>query len=429
MYEVAGRPQIRPVQAASRPTGDNRRMPRKPPLRIAIFGESYLPYRSGVTVSTETLARGLAARGHEVLLVVPRPARGEQAGTAGAPGPEPETAWLPSAHPPGAPPGYRVPLPVPSAALRRVDAMAPDIVHANSPFTSGVMARALARRVKAPLVFTHHTRFGEYGHYLGPLAPVVPWVTERWLTAWWHGCAAVIAPGTELADEIRESLAPRRRPLVRWIPTGIDVEAIAALPEGHPRRRAGWDHDARVVVSLGRVAPEKNVLTLVQAFAVAAKRRPRLRLLLVGGGPAEAAVRAQAGALGLADRVHVTGGLPREVALMLVKASDVFAFASLTETQGLVLAEALACGLPIAAIEGPGVTGTIRNGRDGLLVSADPVDSQAARLGDAIGRLASDRRMREQMAAAALTGARRFDAGKLVARVEDLYHEVLAARR
>lgn len=429
MYEVGVGSQTGRSFPLRQPTGDNRDMPRPRPLRIAIFGESYLPYRSGVTVSTETLARGLAARGHEVLLVVPRPARGDQPGTAGARGPEPEMAWLPSAHPPGAPPGYRVPLPVPSAALRRAEAMDPDVVHANSPFTSGVMARALARRVKAPLVFTHHTRFGDYGHYLGPLAPVVPRITGRWLTSWWSGCAAVIAPGSELADEIRAALAPRRRPLVRWIPTGIEVEAIGALPEGHPRRRAGWDHDARVVVSLGRVAPEKNVLTLVDAFAAAARRRPRLRLLLVGGGPAEGAVRARAEALGLADRVHVTGGLPREVALMLVKASDVFAFASQTETQGLVLAEALACGLPVAAIVGPGVAGTVRGGRDGLLVPADPVDTQAARLGDVIGRLAGDRRLREQMAATALTGARRFDAGKLVARVEDLYREVLAARR
>ena len=177
-------------------------MPRQKPLRIVIFGESYLPYRSGVTVSTETLARGLAARGHEVLLVVPRPARSEQPGTAGARGPEPTMAWLPSVHPPSAPPGYRVPMPVPSAALRQAEAMEPDIVHANSPFTAGVMARALARRAKAPLVFTHHTRFGDYGHYLGPFAPVVPQVTRRWLRSWWLGCAAVIAPGTELAEEI-----------------------------------------------------------------------------------------------------------------------------------------------------------------------------------------------------------------------------------
>ncbi|MEP6808336.1 MAG: glycosyltransferase, partial [Chloroflexota bacterium] len=111
-------------------------------LRIAIFGESYLPYLSGVTVSTEALARGLRAAGHEVLLVVPRPARGAEAGTAGALGPDPQIAWLPSFQVPGpAPTSYRVPWPIPSAAPRAAAAFQPQIIHAQSPFTSGVMAR------------------------------------------------------------------------------------------------------------------------------------------------------------------------------------------------------------------------------------------------------------------------------------------------
>ncbi|HEX9737735.1 MAG TPA: glycosyltransferase, partial [Candidatus Limnocylindria bacterium] len=114
-------------------------------MRVAIFGESYLPHLSGVTVSTETLARGLGALGHQVLLIVPRPRSGSDPGTAGAPGPDPEVAWLPSYHLPPAPPGYRTPVPLPSAALRRAVAFAPDVVHANSPFSSGIMARAVAR--------------------------------------------------------------------------------------------------------------------------------------------------------------------------------------------------------------------------------------------------------------------------------------------
>ena len=113
------------------------------PLRVAIFGESYLPYLSGVTVSTEALARGLRAAGHEVLLVVPRPADGAEPGTAGAPGPDPQFAWLPSFQVPGpAPAGYRVPLRVSSPALRAAATFDPQIVHAQSPFTS---VRSLVR--------------------------------------------------------------------------------------------------------------------------------------------------------------------------------------------------------------------------------------------------------------------------------------------
>jgi glycosyltransferase involved in cell wall biosynthesis len=395
------------------------------PLRVAIFGESYLPYLSGVTVSTETLARGLGALGHDVLLAVPRPARGEEPGTAGVPGPDPEVAWLPSYHVPAAPPGYRMPVPTVSAALRRVIAFRPDVVHANSPFTSGLMARAVARRSDAPLVFTHHTRFADYGHYLGPLAGVSGRASAAWLAAWWAGCAAIIAPSEALAGEIQTALGDRRAPLVRAIPTGIDVAAIAALPEGHPRRLAGWAPGIDVVVvSHGRVAPEKSVAVLVDAFALAARHRPRLRLLLVGGGPAEADVATQAEAAGMSGRVHVTGRFPRDEALALVKACDIFVFASQTETQGLVLAEALAAGLPVAAVDGPGVTETVRPGTDGIVVAAEPADGRVERLADAIATLAGDRRLRERVAVRAREGADRFDAQRRVAAVADLYAEV-----
>jgi glycosyltransferase involved in cell wall biosynthesis len=398
-------------------------------LRVAIFGESYLPYLSGVTVSTETLARGLGALGHEVLLAVPRPARGVEPGTAGAPGPDPVMAWLPSYHVPPAPPGYRMPVPIVSPALRRVIAFRPDVVHANSPFTSGLMARAVARRSDAPLVFTHHTRFADYGHYLGPLAAVSDRASAAWLAAWWAGCAAIIAPSEALAEEIRAALGTRRRPLVRTIPTGIDVVAIAALPEGHPRRLAGWAPGIDVVVvSLGRVATEKSVAVLVDAFALAARHRPRLRLLLVGGGPAEGEVMSRAEAAGMGGRVHVTGRLPRYEAIGLVKACDIFAFASQTETQGLVLAEALAAGLPIAAVDGPGVTETVRPGTDGIVVPAEPAEGRVERLAEAIGTLAGDRRLRERVAARAREGAARFDAARRVEDVAELYAEILSGR-
>lgn len=399
------------------------------PLRVAIFGESYLPYLSGVTVSTETLARGLGALGHEVLLVAPRPGRGMDPGTAGAAGPDPEMAWLPSVHLPSAPPGYRTPIPIWSRALRRAAAFRPDVVHANSPFTSGLMARAVARRTGAPLVFTHHTRFAAYGHYLGPLAPVSGRATDAWLAAWWAGCAAVIAPSESLAAEIRAALGSRRIPVVRAIPTGVDVMAIRSLAEGHPRRRAGWRPGVDVVlVSLGRIAPEKSVDVLVDAFAVAGRRRPRLRLLLVGGGPAEADVAARAADAGLADRIHVTGRLPRDEALSLVKAADIFLFASQTETQGLVLAESLAAGVPVVAVDGPGVSETVRADTDGLIVAAEPAETRADRLGAAAGELSGDKRRRERFATHAIEGAARFDASRRLEEIADLYAEVLAGR-
>ncbi len=399
------------------------------PLRVAIFAESYLPYLSGVTVAIEALARGLGAVGHAVLLVAPRPAGGAEPGSAGAGGPEPEHAWLPSYQAPRpAPSGYRIPMPVPSDALRRAREFAPDVVHAQSPFVSGLMARRLAQRRGIPLVFTHHTRFADYRHYLGPLARPGAAAMEVYLRDFWGGCAAVVAPGSRLAGEIRQRLGARPRPPVRVIPTGVDVEAIRALPVGDLRERFGWSRDSVVAVTVGRLAAEKSIALLVDAFARAAASDERLRLLVVGSGPAEAGLRERVAAPDLSGRVALTGRLPRMAALALAKGGDLFAFASRTETQGLVLAEALAAGLPVVALAGPGVEDSVRDGVDGIVVRGTGNGELGAGLADAIASLAADPERRRRLASAAAADAARFDASSRVGEMVDLYRELLAGR-
>ena len=399
-----------------------------PPLRVAIFTESYLPYLSGVTVSTEALARGLGAAGHQVLLVAPRPA-GVDLGSAGAAGPEPAYAWLPSYQaPPPAPAGYRMPIPVPSGALRAAREFAPDVAHAQSPFVSGLMARRVAQHTRAPLVFTHHTRFADYGHYLGPLARPAASAAAAYLRDFWGGCAAVVAPGTELAGDIRDRLGPRPQPVVRIIPTGVDVAAIRSLPPVDLRERFGWPADTVVAVTLGRLAVEKSIALLLEAFALAAASDERLRLLVVGGGPAEAALRERVAAPDLAGRAALTGRLPRMAALSLAKGGDLFVFASRTETQGLVLAEALTAGLPIVALAGPGVEDSVRDGVDGLVIHGAGDGELGSGLAQAIVSLAGDGARRRRMAAAAAQDASRFDVTTRVGEVVRLYNELLIGR-
>ncbi len=403
------------------PTGES--------LRIAIFAESYLPYLSGVTVATEALARGLRAAGHDVLLVAPRPARGTLPGSAGAPGPDPDVAWLPSKQlPRPAPPGYRVPWPIPSAALRAAAAFRPDIVHAQSPFFSGLMARSIARRAGAPLVFTHHTRFGDYRHYLGPLAAPGAAAMSAYLGRFWAGCAAIVAPGTDLGDEITARLTIGRRPVVRVIPTGIDTGSIGRLEPNDARPAAGWPRDAVVAVSVGRLAPEKSTDLVVEAFGLAAAEESTLRLLLVGGGPLEADLRARITEPDLATRAYLTGAQPRLAALALVRCADLFVFASQTETQGLVLAEALAAGVPVLAIDGHGVRDSVRDGVDGEVLAAAPAGTRRARLAGAMVGLARDRQRRAALSRAALDGASRFDVAARITEMVDLYRSLISWR-
>ncbi len=400
-------------------------------MRIVLTTESYLPYLSGVTVSVDALARGLGAMGHDVLVVAPRPADGSRVEPVGSPGPPPRHAWLSSYQPTAiAPPSYRMPWPNPwAAAAREARAFGPDLVHAHSPFVTGLLARRLARSLGAPLVFTHHTRFVDYAHYAGPLAAFAGRLTDAYLRGFWRACAAIVAPSDDLAEAIRAGMGGDRPGRVHVIATGVDVAAIRALTAIDPRRAAGWPSDAVIVASLGRLAPEKSPEILFDALALAAAREPRLRLLVVGGGPSEAGLRARAMSSAMAGRVLFTGSLSRPAALAWVAGADILLFTSRTETQGLVLAEALSAGLPAVAVDGPGVRDSIRDGVDGIVVPFLPSGSLVERLSLTVAGLADDDEGRSAMGQRARADADRFAVERRVAQVEALYRTLAVARR
>ena len=392
-------------------------------MRVVLATESYLPYLSGVTVSVDALARGLGALGHDVLVLAPRPADGATLEPVGSPGPAPRHAWLGSYQPPRvAPPGYRMPWPNPAAAaLRQARAFRPEIVHAHSPFVTGQLARRLARDARAPLIFTHHTRFGEYVHYLGPLGAPARSLADAYLRRFWRACAAIVAPSEDLASEIRATLPASLRDLVTVIPTGVDVGGIRRLAAVDPRPGAGWPADAIVIGSLGRLAPEKSPGLLLDAVAITAARLPQLRLLVVGDGASAGDLRQRAERPDLAGRVHFTGALPRVEALARIAGSDLFGFTSRTETQGLVLAEALAAGVPAIAVDGPGVRDSVRDGIDGIIVAPEPTESLPERFGEAVLALAGDAPRRTAMAERARIDADRFALERRVREMADLY--------
>jgi len=396
-------------------------------MRVLLTTESYLPYLSGVTVSVDSLARGLGARGHEVMVLAPRPARGAKPQPVGSPGPAPRHAWLPSYQPPiVAPPGYRMPAPLlfpASVGLREARDFRPEIVHAHSPFVTGRIARRLAARLDVPLVFTHHTRFADYAHYLGPLARPGARLTDAYLRHFWTACAAIVAPSEDLAHDIRERLGEPYAHRVRVIPTGIDVAGIRGLAPIDPRAEAGWPADALVVASVGRLAPEKSPEVVLEAVAVAAGQLPGLRLVVIGGGPSHARLHARAGRPDLVGRVLLTGAVPRLEALARLAGADLFLFTSRTETQGLVLAEALAAGLPVVTVEGPGVRDSVRDGIDGLVVPPEPADTLAHRLAGGIVSLADPSR-RAAMAERAGGDADRFAVDRRVGQVAELYESL-----
>ena len=328
-------------------------------MRIGLFTNNYLPFCGGVSVSVETLRRGLEARGHEVWVIAPR-ARGAA--------PDPAVIRYPSV-PAATYPEFALPLPVAPPVSRRVRRLGLDVFHAHHPFLLGPAARRLARRAGRPLVFTYHTRYEKYAHYVPVRRPLVEAAAIRLSSSFAAAAAAVIAP----SQAVRQTLAERGvGASVEVIPTGVDVASFRPGDPVAARRALALAAADPVLLYVGRLDREKSVERLLLAFAHVQGTVPHARLVLVGHGTETARLQALARTLPAAGRIAFLPARPHADLPVCYQAADVFLFASETETQGLVLAEAAACGIPVVSVTGPGCDEVVRDGETGLLTKAEP---------------------------------------------------------
>ena len=328
-------------------------------MRIGLFTNNYLPFCGGVSVSVETLRRGLEARGHEVWVIAPR-ARGAA--------PDPAVIRYPSV-PAATYPEFALPLPVAPPVSRRVRRLGLDVFHAHHPFLLGPAARRLARRAGRPLVFTYHTRYEKYAHYVPVRRPLVEAAAIRLSSSFAAAAAAVIAP----SQAVRQTLAERGvGASVEVIPTGVDVASFRPGDPVAARRALALAAADPVLLYVGRLDREKSVERLLLAFAHVQGTVPHARLVLVGHGTETARLQALARTLPAAGRIAFLPARPHADLPVCYQAADVFLFASETETQGLVLAEAAACGVPVVSVTGPGCDEVVRDGETGLLTKAEP---------------------------------------------------------
>ena len=380
-------------------------------MRIAMFSESYLPRISGVVHSLTAFVASLRADGHGVLVVAPR-VRGYHDG-------DPDVLRYPSVPTPQ----YDFPLGIPyaPAAWRMLMARELDVVHAHAPFTMGRAAARLARRRGLPLVFTHHTLYDEYVHYApGPaslLRPLARWYTTRYA----NRCDCVIAPSRTLVARLR---AQGVRSRIEVLPTAaLDLQLFGSLDPSWVRPEFGLPPDRPLLVTASRLGKEKSVDLVLQAFAQVIRRRDAL-LLVVGGGPEEATLRCMSGELNLGSRAVFTGLQPHRRTVECIAAADIFIYGSQTETQGLVVVEAMAAGVPAVAVDAGGVGDAVRDGVTGFLVPPS-----AAALAEKVVHLLDDATLRRTMAARAKEVAQEFALPALTRRLVEIYQSLLPARR
>lgn len=304
-------------------------------MKIGIYTEIYKPVLNGVVVSVDSFREQLRARGHEVYIFTPSYMR-----------------YLD----PYVLPFHSLPLPTRTpyrlATPFLVEGRVPelDVIHAQTPFMTGLMAFTHARRADLPLVFTYHTRLVDYHHYL-PLSPSLSKDFLVWVSRTFSNMAdRVIVPAAPIKT-LLESYGVRTP--IDVVPT--DVRLRPAPPEEGARVRAalGIPADHRVLLYVGRLAREKNLGLLLDAYARA--RTPDTHFVLVGDGPSREWLARQIEEQGLGETIHLAGAVDHGDIPAWYRAADLFVFASLTETQGLVIEEALQLGVPTLAVGAGGV--------------------------------------------------------------------------
>jgi len=329
-------------------------------MKILMMSNTYLPIVGGLEKSVQSFTRQFRALGHEVLVVVPR--------LNGSTATEDEVFEIPAVH------GFyqtdfSISLPFPETISKVIETFRPDVIHAHHPFLLGELAVRAAAEYHKPLIYTYHIRFDQYEHYL----PLPPSLARTFLVELAVGFAnlanRVIAPSESIRDLLVEQGV---KTPVDVVPTGIVIENFA--------KGDGIPETAPVAGYVGRLAREKNLEFLIEAMIAYMQKAPA-HFLLAGTGPMEDAIREKIAKAGFEDRFHLTGILQNTDLADCYHAMDVFAFASKSETQGLVLCEAMAAGVPIVALDAPGVREVVRDFKNGRLLDREDVQT----FGEALG--------------------------------------------
>jgi glycosyltransferase involved in cell wall biosynthesis len=370
------------------------------PLRILLVSETYPPEINGVAMTTQRMVHGLRARGHWVGLVRPRQRhdRATQCDTWTVPGlPIPNY------------PDLRLGLPAWWRLGRLMDSQRPDLVHVVTEGPLGWAAVFAARARKLPLTSGYHTHFAQYsGHY--GLAWLMPGITA-WLDALHRRCQATLVPTPELAAR----LGARGIPNVQAVGRGVDTRLFHPARRSLPlRERWGVPQGGLACLYVGRLAPEKNLEVVERAFAAIAARNRGARMVWVGDGPALPRLRA-------AHPDHLFAGprLGDDLAAHYASA-DLFLFASLSETWGNVLSEALASGLGVIAYRRAAAEILIRNGENGIAVASGDAEAFIA----AALTLAGDAPLRQRLGQAAGRSMLEHGWERIVLRFEAVLREV-----
>ncbi len=316
--------------------------------------DTYIPQVNGVATSVSLFKKYLENLGEKVYVFAPMVPKNESRTfkVSGL-----KFFWEPQ---------HRFAIPISRKMLNLTMKLNVDIVHSHAPFSMGFQALRISGKLGIPHIHTYHTLLTEYRHYVPlPFRPTEEAVKE--FSTWFcNSTNAVIAPTNKIKEELSSYgvTVP-----IHVLPTGIDVENFQRPMKFSIRERHSIPQNQKIILYAGRIAKEKNLEFLLGAFALLHSEFKNTTFIMVGNGPEMHEILHRASRMGIEDHIIMTGYIPREHLVEYYRQSDVFAFASVTETQGLVVLEALASGLPVVAVAKEGIKDVLKNGVGCILLN------------------------------------------------------------
>lgn len=383
-------------------------------MNIGIFSDTYFPQLNGVATSIRTLSNALREKGHHVYIFTPSDPRCE-----GQPE-ETDVFRLPSI-PVYFVRDYRAGYIFPPHILKKIAKLELDIVHTQTEFPLGFLGKLVSTTEGIPMIHTYHTMYEDYVHYIGGGHIISQDMAREFSSIFCNAAMGVIAP-TRKTEQLLKSYGVTKP--ISIIPTGIhtshfrkenfDPAEILAL-----RNALGLQADTPVILSIGRIAKEKSIDVVISALPKLIQKLPDLKMVIVGEGNEIENLSKFAESIGVGDHILFTGGKPWDEIGKYYQLGNVFCSASVSETQGLTFAEAMAAGIPVVAKKDECIENIITDGETGLLFSAKE------ELPELLFRVLTDASLSARLSEAAVKATERLSVEAFANSVEQLYQSIL----
>ncbi len=380
-------------------------------LRIGLFTDTYAPQVNGVSISLQLISEGLQRRGHQVTIFAPK--------FPGYTDHQTGVVRVPSLKYLNDPPIYVAVLGTPRTtwSLTRKHF---DVLHAHSPLSVGLLAYLTASTKNLPLIYTYHTSITDYTHYIKFIGGTgVIRYGARWFSTTTTNLGdQVVVPSPKFRRLLLEQKV--RKP-IHTIPNGIDLSTFErAKAPGSFRARLRLKPDAPILLSVGRIDPEKRLDFLIGAFVLIADEFPEARLVFAGDGSARKDLEAKAASTSVKDRIHFLGMVNRADLPDIFHDATIFLSASTTEVHPISVIEAIACGLPIVAVKDEAFEGMVIEGENGQMT---PLNINS--FSKAVGALLSDPVQLERFGKRSSELSRKYSIEGQVQALENLYLEAI----